>query len=522
MTGSHEFGFLAATAGVLILSAALCDGTTPTQDTARPSWPTKAWQISNPEQEGMDSKELAAVVDWGIFTLDSLLVTRHGKIVVEAYYAPYAAGIPHVINSCTKAVISTLAAIAYKESLLDNPNQRVLQFFGNHEIANLDSRKEAITVQNLLDMTSGIAWSELGQEDDPTASTSQMERSPDWVKFVLDRPMSSAPGATFNYDSGNAHLLSAILAKLTGMSALEYAKTKLFGPLGIKDACWEQDPQSISIGGHGLWLKPRDMAKIGYLYLHGGVWEGQQLLPSVWIEKVNHATIDVHQGPALRYSNCFWAFPEKHIYMAVGYRGQVIMVFSDLDVVAVTTGHYGFSLSEFADLISGSVKSAETLPSDPADAKLLANRIIDVSKEKPTPVGPASKLAGSISGKVYRFPPNPIHVKSISLMLTDPQPSYDIEVYPIHPTEPTRFTGPIGLDGRYREGEPTYIQSLGVRAINAVKGSWLDDDTFLIDRLILGLGRVQKWTLRFSGEKLNVSLNVGTGAEISIDGGTGG
>ena len=280
---------------------------------------------------------------------------RHGKIVAEAYYAPYAAGILHQVNSVTKAVTSTLTAIASNDGLLDSPSHRVLDFFERGSIVNVDPRKEAITVQNLLDMTSGLELSQVELEN-PSLGVREMVRSPGWVKFILDRPMRSAPGEEFNYNSANQQLVSAILTKLTGMSTLEYAKAKLFGPLGINDVYWWHDPQGITIGGYGLFLQPRDMAKIGYLYLRNGVWEGKQLLPLAWIDKVNHATIDMHLSPGLRYSNCFWALPEKHVYMANGYRGQVIMVFPHWDVVAVTTGRNNFSLGEFAELISRSVK----------------------------------------------------------------------------------------------------------------------------------------------------------------------
>jgi CubicO group peptidase (beta-lactamase class C family) len=388
--------------------------------------------------------------------LDSLLVVRHGKIVVEAYYAPYATGIPHTINSVTKAVISTLTAIAWKDRLLDSPNHRVLDFFDRRSIATVDDRREAITVQSLLDMTSGIEWTEPlnGRPD----SLVEWERSPDWVKFILDRPMSSAPGDAFNYNSGNTHLLSAIITKLTGMSALEYAKAKLFGPLGIDDVSWQHDPQGISNGGYGLYLHPRDMAKVGYLYLHNGAWEGKQLVPPAWIDKVSHATVKMTPlESGLRYSNLFWAFPDKHVYMAVGYHRQVIMVFPDLDIVAVTTGRASFQLGELADLISSSVKSDTALPADAASAKLLANKIRDVSTEKPTEAGTTPERAAIISGKIYRSPPNAINVKSLSLILTDPQPHYDMEAYASDGTKAgSRLTGPIGLDGLYRKGELTH------------------------------------------------------------------
>ena len=516
----HDRVFLAAALAAFMFGASICSGAAHTQGATEPIWPTKEWQTSSPEEQGMDSKELAKLVDLGTtLSLDSLLVQRHGKIVAEAYYAPYAAGIPHAIYSATKAVISTLMSIASKDGLLDSPSLRVFDFFDRRSIANVDDRKNAITVQSLLDMTSGLEWS-------MPDSMFDMERSPDWVKFVLDRPMSSTPGVVFNYSNGNGHLLSAIITKLTGMSALEYAKAKLFGPLGINDVFWQYDPQGISNGGQGLYLQPREMAKFGYLYLRKGVWEGKQLLPPDWIDKVTHATVDPHAPgePELRYSNFFWVLPDKHVYMAAGYHGQVIMVFPDLDVVAVTTGRDNYPLSELPGYISSSVKSDTALPPDASSVNLLANKVLDVSTEKPTRVGATPKMAAIISGKAYRFPPNAMNLKSLSLILTDPQPHYDMEIYTRDTTKPSLgLTGPIGLDGLYRKGEPTYLQALAIRRVNAVKGAWQDDHTFVIDRLILGQGKpAERWTLKFDGEKLNVRVELGEGPEITIDSETDG
>ena len=535
---SDKLGFLAAALGAFAAAASICSGAALSQEATEPIWPTKEWQMSSPEEQGMDSTELAKLVDFGArrilatpgvtlnSVLDSLLVVRHGKIVVEAYYAPYTAGIPHDIRSATKAVISTLAAIAFKDGLLDSPSHRVLDFFDRRGIANLDDRKEAITVQSLLDMTSGLEWTEplTGRPD----SMFEMERSTDWVKFILDRPMSNAPGSAFNYNSGNPHLLSAIITKLTGLSALDYANAKLFGPLGINDATWPHDPQGISVGGYGLNLLPRDMAKIGYLYLRNGAWEGKQLLPSAWIDKVTHATVDMHLQLGLRYSNLFWALLDKHVYMAVGYHRQVIMVFPDLDVVAVTTGRGNYPLGELADSISSSVKSDTALPADAASAKLLANKILDVSTEKPTTVGPTPKMAVTISGKVYQFARNQLNLKSLSLILTGPQPHYDLETYATDATgSDLRLSGPIGLDGLYRKGELSHAGfahlTEGSPRVDAVKGTWQDDQTFVIDRLVLGqFEPAERWTLTFDGEKLNVRFNMNERPEISIDSETDG
>jgi CubicO group peptidase (beta-lactamase class C family) len=527
MTRSHKLGFLAAALGIFTIAAATCNGAIPPQDTSEPIWPTKAWQTSSPEEQGMDSKELADLVDFGTtHSFDSLLVTRHGRIVAEAYYAPYAADVPHTINSCTKSVIGTLVAIAFKDGLLDSTDRRALDFFDRTAIANLDNRKEAITVQNLLDMTSGLEWEE---PFGIASSVTGMVRSPDWVKFILDRPMSGTPGETFHYSSGNAHLLSAILTKLTGISCQEYAKAKLFGPLGIRQVMWRTDPQGITTGPFGLFLLPRDMAKIGYLYLRDGEWEGKQLLPTAWIDKIAHATIDMHGEPGDRYSNLFWALPDKHVYMAVGFNRQMIMIFPKSDVVAVTTAQVDhFFSSEFAGLVSRAVKSDTSLPADEVSAKLLANKILDVATEKATEVGPTSKIAGDVSGKVYRFAANQVNLKSFSLILNGPQPHYDIEIYNRETTKSwSGFTGPIGLDGSYRKGELIYhgFEALyeGAPRVNAVKGTWRDDHTFVIDCLALGDGRpAEQWTLTFNGDKLDLRLKLAGEPEISIDGETGG
>ena len=467
----------------------------------------------------MDPEELANLVAFGAkHSFDSLLVVRHGKIVVEAYYAPYAAGILHAVNSVTKAVISTLVAIVSEEGLLDSPSHRVLDLFDRRGIANLDETKESITVQNLLDMTSGLAWMQPPYGGSP--SVTEMLDSPDWVKFILDRPMSNAPGAAFNYSDGDAQLLSAIITRLTGTSAMEYAKAKLFGPLGINEVFWAHDPQGISMAGCGLYLQPRDMAKIGYLYLRKGVWEGKQLLPPAWIDKIAHSNTE--------HSNLFWVLPGKHVYMALGAYRQVIMVFPDLDVVTVTTARLdNYSLSVWDDAIASSVKSDKALPGDAASAKLLANKIADASSEKPAEVGPTSKLAAIISGKVYGFAPNQLNLKSLSMFLTDPQPHYDIETYaPDAAKAGPRFSDPIGLDGLYRKGELTDhgFNPLfeGFPRVYALKGAWEDDHTFVIDRMTLGEGPTQTWTLTFAGDELNVRVKYGALPEISINGKTGG
>ena len=269
--------------------------------------------------------------------MDSVLVVRHGSIVAEAYYAPFAPGMKHRINSATKSVIGSLVAIALKDGLLTSVDQPVLGLFPERTFANIDERKKAIRLQPSArhDVRPGV---ERAAERASFESLLQMERSPDWVQFILDHPMVREPGAMFDYNSGNPHVLSAILSKVTGRSALDYARQKLFGPLGIEDVFWRHDPQGVSAGGAGLYLQPRDMARLGQLWLADGVWKGERLLAPGWIDAARHASLEMGLGPLLRYANLFWSEPAKGVYLAVGYDRQLIAVMPELDLVAVFTG----------------------------------------------------------------------------------------------------------------------------------------------------------------------------------------
>ena len=466
-------------------------------------WPTKEWQTSSPEQQGMDSSALADLVKFGASNqMDSLLVTRHGKLVAEAYYAPFKAGIKHRINSATKAVISTLIAIALKDGLLDSLDRRVLEFFPDRKIDHLDDRKQAITIQHLLDMTSGLDWAE-PLDDTPPVSLFAMERSQDWQQFILDRPISREPGTDFNYDSGNAHLLSAIITKLTGGSARSYADAQLFGPLGITDVDWPQDPQGISTGGRGLYLQPRDMAKIGYLYLRNGVWGGRQILPPAWIDKVNHASVDMHQvrEPDLRYGNLFWALPDKKVYMAVGFHRQLIVVMPAIDVVAVVTGTRHYAFAKLVAAIADAVKSDQPLAANPPACSLLDISIADAATEKPSAVGQVPDLAKAISGKVYHFAPNKLNLNTLSLNLVGTDASFEWVGSTEQSTSTTeRITRPIGVDGYYRTGGHARY------GIPAAKGNWQDQKTFVLELLTLGNDDARKITLTFEGSGVDLKF----------------
>jgi len=509
---------------LLAISALLCALPATAQEKPQP-WPTKEWATSSPEEQGMSSERLARLVEFGgANNMDSLLVTRHGRIVLEATYAPFRAGLKHRINSATKSVVSTLVAMAMRDGKLDSTDRRVMEFFADRTIANLDDAKKAITIRQLLDMTSGLEWTE---GLDGFRSFLEMERSPDWQQFVLDRPMSEAPGKRFYYDSGNSHLLSAILTKVTGKSALAYARAELFGPLGIEDVMWRGDPQGISGGGAGLYMHPRDMAKIGYLYLRGGVWEGKQILPASWIENVRKADVDMRESWAkeLRYGSQFWVMPGRDVYMAVGFDRQLIVVMPKLDIVAVMTGSARFptaggtparprySFDSLVGFLVSAVTGDAPLPANPAATAELAQKVMEATIERPAPVSGQPAMAKAISGKTWRFAPNDMRIKSITFKLDGVEPSFEYEADGTPASPAARFGGPIGFDGHYRVGGRMRY------GVAATRARWLDDGTTLVlEAQTLGNDDLVRATHVFGDKTVEVKFEMAIGFQTTATG----
>jgi CubicO group peptidase (beta-lactamase class C family) len=317
----------------------------------RDYWPTNGWRESAPEDQGLDSARLAAAQAYlakHVPHIDSLLVVRGGYLVYEHDAADAAA--LHNVKSVTKSVTSALVGIAIQAGDLENIDERLGSLLPEAFATIRDRDKRDITVRDLLTMRSGLEWAEYG------ASAVQMTASPDWVRFVLERPLIHAPGTLFNYSTGDTQLLSAILHKLTGLSLLDYADLYLFGPLGITQRRWPADPQGISIGGAELALTPRDMAKFGYLVLNGGTWDGDQIVPAAWVrESGQYHTLFEPESPedceTLGYGYLWWLRPQgRHeSRIAVGYGGQFVYVIPDQDMVVVMTGRIDTAPPHFKD-----------------------------------------------------------------------------------------------------------------------------------------------------------------------------
>jgi CubicO group peptidase (beta-lactamase class C family) len=320
-----------------VIIAALVAGCSSAPTPRSDYYPTAGWRTSAPEQQGMDAGKLNALFDTierDRLNVFNVIIVRHGHIVAEKYYGNNTASTRHNFYSCTKSVTSALVGIAIRNGAIKSIHDNVLSYFPERTVANDDPRKQAITLEQLLSMTSGLRWEEITiSYSDTRNSYRSMTASTDWVQYVLDQPMAAQPGKVFEYSTGGSHLLSAVLTRATGKNALDYAREVLLGPLGITDVVWQADPQGNTFGGASLQMTARDAAKIGYLYLRNGMWDGKQLVPADWVRESTRQ----HSKPDWGgdgYGYQWWLF-KQGVYSAMGYGGQYILVAPAQDVVVV-------------------------------------------------------------------------------------------------------------------------------------------------------------------------------------------
>lgn len=442
-------------------------------------WPTSGWRTATPESQGIDSGVIADAINAARqqgFNIHSLLVVRNNYIVAETYFFPYDGKAPHDLASVTKSISSTLIGLAIEAKKIKSVDQKALSFFSKNKIANKDSRKEKITIEHLLTMSSGLNCISKGGE--PTLW--EMLNQPNNVQHMLDLPMVAEPGSNFVYCSGGMHLLSAIISQATGMKAEDFAKRLLFDPIGIKQAIWPVDPQFINHGFGNLHLLPRDMARIGVLMMNQGNWDNHRVVAADWVTNATRSHIKT--GNPRDYGFGWWVHPAGNLipFEASGRGGQQISVIPSKNAVIVFNGG-GFNTGEVMKTILPAIKSDTPLPANPAAEAKLKEAIANVARAAaPTAVQPLPAMAKTISGKTFVLQPNWTGMQSLTLNFPaagDPTARFAfIENGNMNRMEKVREVRPIGLDSVLRlSPNGRYGLSVGLR------GNWENDHTFLLE-----------------------------------------
>jgi CubicO group peptidase (beta-lactamase class C family) len=343
-------------------------------------WPVKEWPIVTPASQKVSGDSLRTFDDdiasgkYGY--IDRMIVTRNGKLVYQKSYQhdydkiygeeaktksglnqldpggpynyynewwhPFYHGSElHSLQSVTKTITSIIIGVATTRHEFPDLSTTVLSFFDTSEVKNIDGRKRKLTIRHLLTMTSGIEWNENLPYSDPKNDCSVMEASFDWIQYVIDKPMAFEPGQAFNYNSGSSELLAYIFRKATGKDIEEYAAQHLFAPLGIDQYYWKRIPTGLVDTEGGLYLRATDLAKIYYLFLKDGNWNGKQLVTPGWVKASVTPAIGIR--PGVEYGYKWWLFSygndnPKYAWAGSGFGGQWPIIIPEYDIVAVFTG----------------------------------------------------------------------------------------------------------------------------------------------------------------------------------------
>ncbi len=472
-------------------------------------WPSGSWRTSTPENQGMDSKKLfemfKAIRDEKT-PIHSVLIIKNGYLVTEAYFSPYKKNIKHSIYSSTKSITSTLVGIAIDEGYIKGIDQKVLDFFPDLELEQdgyLAAEREQyqvedMTIENLLTMSAGHT------ED----SSNSIFMTKDFPQTFFSLHFSSKPGTKFLYDSGATHLLSEIISKATGMSTEAYAKKHLFDPMQITDYTWDKDPNNTNLGGWGLYLKPSDMAKFGYLALKNGKWNNRQLVPKEWIKTATSKHIEGYWGEtrADDYGYLWWINPFGG-FRADGYGGQYIFVVPEQDLVAVFTAGVNYSeemqpMNCMSNYIMPSIKSSKPLKPNPISNWRLQSLIRSLQYPMPQKVAKLPKIAKEISGKKYTM--NWI-IQTLSLDFNK-RNTCKLKIKQMDKEHELE----VGLDGLYRISEASKVggfTSYPNYTKVALRGNWINNNTFEIEWCYFGEPYRGVYKFTFDGSNVLLEIN---------------
>ena len=392
------------TAWVLLLAVA-CSGpggsSAPQGDAGEAVWPGAEWPVSTPEAEGVDAAAIEALVgdiDAGRYGLiDQFLLIRNGYVIAdhrwdhgERYaelltqqpdtvlhqynydhpaWHPYHQGTDlHSLQSVTKSVLSVAFGIAVDAGHIPGVNDGAWPWLADYGVDLAEPRRAATTLEDFLTMRSGMDWAFPGQPyTDETHPTVVLEGSDAWIEYVVEQPIGTDPGTRFDYNDGVSVLLGKIVREATGQRLDAWAEERLFRPIGIDEYYWKITPGGEADSEGGLYLSTHDLARIGYLMLRGGEWDGRQIVSREWVRASTAPVVpDVapdNDRPDSGYGYQWWVpvheDGETRIFAANGYGGQFLHVVPEHDLISVFNG---WTLHERPEMASWMALQERILP----------------------------------------------------------------------------------------------------------------------------------------------------------------
>lgn len=345
------------------------------------------WETASLNEADIDSGKINEmmldILSGNDKNIHSILLIKNGKLVFEEYFYGYDREKLHFLASVSKSITSLLIGISIDQNITADVETKAYEFFPEYEGTKWIDQKYPITLQHILTMAAGLDWDSMKySRRDPRHTTHQMYYSGDPIRFVLGRNMIAAPGEQFYYNSGLTILLGGIVKNTAGLYIDEFAGQYLFAPMGISDYHWDKFQDGNIQTDGGLHLRPRDMAKIGYMIMKNGKWKGRQIVSREWVAESTKRHIDAR---GIGYGYQWWLGKTKmnnqtiKVLFASGHGGQKIFIVPTLDLVAVFTsrvfnskghsGPEGFLLKYIIPSIvpSASLKKAVKIPPEILD-----------------------------------------------------------------------------------------------------------------------------------------------------------
>jgi CubicO group peptidase (beta-lactamase class C family) len=306
-----------------------------------PRFADEAFPPSTPAAESMDPAPLQAglaAIEQRALPLHGLLIVRRGRRVLERHGADQGRQLTPAdarhLYSTTKTLTGTLVGLAIADGCIPSLRARAVEFFASGEVERRTPSIERIRIEDLLTMRSGLDYEEGREENERVFSSAACAAT-----TFLSRPMVAEPGQRWNYSSADSQILAEVVRRTTGRTPLEYARERILEPLAIRHVEWLADTSGTQFGGRGLSLRPRDLARFGWMLLSRGCWNDAQLVPTKWVEAATHQQVVATSGwsPGEGYGYHCWV-PRLGGFATRGYMGQVMYIFPDCELVIVFTG----------------------------------------------------------------------------------------------------------------------------------------------------------------------------------------
>ncbi|MEO8610828.1 MAG: serine hydrolase [Chloroflexota bacterium] len=461
---------------------------------------------NSPESQGIASSAVLRFVEAlesQIHEIHSFMLLRHGDVVAEGWWSPYGRESPHMLYSVSKSFTATAVGLALTEGYFAI-DDLVLPFFPDEAPIEPNDFLSAMTVRHLLSMSTGHA------ED----TFPYMVDRPDgnWIKGFFGVPVLHAPGTHFLYNTGATYILSAIVQKATGMKLIDYLEPRLFEPLGIEKATWEESTQGFAVGGYGLSVKTEDIAHFGQLYLQKGMWQGNRILPEAWVEaatttQISNGNSSAQNDATQGYGYQFWR-SRHNSYRGIGVFGQYCIVMPDQDVVIVMTGGLDiFDAYQPLDLIWEILlpaMQADALPDDAQAHDALTKKLSGLNMA-PVQGHAASSILPQVSGRTYAVDANVFEIETVTLDFTVSGCTVTIKTAAGEETFPCGYgvwqRGQTALfnDSRWFSDAPQPV---------AVSGAWTADDCFTMVVRLYETPFFHTLLYHFVGDELLLEMRV--------------